>query len=98
MCIQGHIAKTDPLYTSLDIFTCVQELKLIPNEPENKTDVVESLQKLKDNDSSLKHLNLNNIKVGCSKQNVRITRGISITHFPYGKMHSKLPPIGHLDF
>lgn len=39
-----------------------QELKLIPNEPENKTDVVESLQKLKDNDSSLKHLNLNNIK------------------------------------
>ncbi|CAG2199773.1 TMOD [Mytilus edulis] len=39
-----------------------QELKLMPNEPENKTDVVESLQKLKDNDSSLKHLNLNNIK------------------------------------
>lgn len=39
-----------------------QELKLIPNEPENKTDVVESLQKLKSNDSSLKHLNLNNIK------------------------------------
>lgn len=39
-----------------------QELKLMPNEPENKTDVVEALQKLKDNDSSLKHLNLNNIK------------------------------------
>lgn len=39
-----------------------EQLRAIPFEPPNMTDVEESLQKIKDNDSSLKHLNLNNIK------------------------------------
>lgn len=40
-----------------------QELIKVPDEPPNKTDVEESLKLLKDNDSKLTHLNLNNIKV-----------------------------------
>ena len=40
-----------------------EQLKPVKFEPPNTTDVEESLQKIKDNDSSLKHLNLNNIKV-----------------------------------
>ena len=43
-----------------------QELKLVPDEAPNPTDVEESIQKLKDNDSKLKNLNLNNIKVSSS--------------------------------
>ena len=39
------------------------ELKPIPYEPPNTTDVEESIKRVNDNDSSLKHLNLNNIKV-----------------------------------
>ena len=39
------------------------ELIKVPDEPPNKTDVEESLKRLKDNDSKLTHLNLNNIKV-----------------------------------
>ncbi|XP_045183759.2 tropomodulin-like isoform X2 [Mercenaria mercenaria] len=37
-------------------------LKVIPFEPPNQTDVEDSIKRIKDNDSSLKHLNLNNIK------------------------------------
>lgn len=40
-----------------------QELIKVPDEPPNKTDVEESIKRLKDNDSKLTHLNLNNIKV-----------------------------------
>nr|XP_034321358.1 tropomodulin-1 isoform X1 [Crassostrea gigas] len=39
-----------------------QELIKVPDEPPNKTDVEESIKRLKDNDSKLTHLNLNNIK------------------------------------
>lgn len=37
-------------------------LKPVPFEPPNTTDVEESIRRINDNDSSLKHLNLNNIK------------------------------------
>ena len=40
-----------------------QQLKVVPDEAPNPTDVEESIQKLKDNDPKLKTLNLNNIKV-----------------------------------
>ncbi|XP_061167763.1 tropomodulin-1-like isoform X2 [Saccostrea echinata] len=49
-----------------------QELIKVPDEPPNTTDVEESLQKLKDNDPKLKHLNLNNIK------NISVERLIEI--------------------
>lgn len=39
-----------------------ETLKVIPLEPPNTTDVEESIKRIKDNDSTLKHLNLNNIK------------------------------------
>ncbi|CAH1788944.1 unnamed protein product [Owenia fusiformis] len=38
------------------------DLKLVPNEPPNNTDVEESLEQIKSNDSKLEELNLNNIK------------------------------------
>ena len=40
-----------------------ENFKIIPLEPANPTNVEESIQKLKSDDKSLKHLNLNNIKV-----------------------------------
>lgn len=39
-----------------------ETLKAVPFEPPNKTDVEESIKRIKDNDPKLKHLNLNNIK------------------------------------
>lgn len=39
------------------------DLKMIPDAPPNPTDVAESIEKVKNNDEKLKHLNLNNIKV-----------------------------------
>lgn len=39
-----------------------QELKLVPDEAPNTTDVEDSIQKLKANDAKVKTLNLNNIK------------------------------------
>jgi len=39
-----------------------QKLRIVPNEPDNMTDVEESIKKLKANDAELKTLNLNNIK------------------------------------
>lgn len=39
-----------------------EALKPVPFEPPNTTDVEESIRRINDNDSSLKHLNLNNIK------------------------------------
>ncbi|XP_064645354.1 tropomodulin-like [Lineus longissimus] len=39
-----------------------QELKVVPNEPPNDTDVEASRQKLEDDDPDLKDLNINNIK------------------------------------
>ncbi|XP_052786948.1 tropomodulin-like isoform X2 [Mya arenaria] len=39
-----------------------EQLKVAPFEPPNTTDVEQSIRLIKDNDSSLKHLNLNNIK------------------------------------
>ncbi len=38
-------------------------LKFVPPEPDNKTDVDESIKRVTSNDSTLTHLNLNNIKV-----------------------------------
>ena len=38
-------------------------LKFVPPEPDNKTDVDESIRRVADNDSTLVSLNLNNIKV-----------------------------------
>ncbi|KAL5020441.1 hypothetical protein ScPMuIL_003333 [Solemya velum] len=38
------------------------DLKMIPDAPPNPTDVAESIEKVKNNDEKLKHLNLNNIK------------------------------------
>ncbi|XP_048748934.1 tropomodulin-like isoform X2 [Ostrea edulis] len=49
-----------------------QELIKVPDEPPNKTDVEESIKRLKDNDSKLTHLNLNNIK------NVSVERLIEV--------------------
>lgn len=43
-------------------------LKHVPLEPDNDTDVDESIQRLARNDSSLTTLNLNNIKVGRKKK------------------------------
>jgi tropomodulin len=40
-----------------------EQLKFIPPEPDNVTDVDESLRRISNNDSSLSQLNLNNIKV-----------------------------------
>lgn len=39
-----------------------EALKFVPPEPDNKTDVEESIKRVRDNDSSLTSLNLNNIK------------------------------------
>ena len=39
------------------------ELKLVPDEPANDTDVDGTLQKLMENDASVTEVNLNNIKV-----------------------------------
>ena len=39
------------------------ELKLVPDEPANDTDVDGTLQKLMENDPSVTEVNLNNIKV-----------------------------------
>lgn len=39
-----------------------EKLKFVPPEPDNSTDVEESIKRLQDNDSSLTSLNLNNIK------------------------------------
>ncbi|KAJ8313398.1 hypothetical protein KUTeg_009026 [Tegillarca granosa] len=44
-----------------------QALKVIPLEPPNNTDVEASLEQIKNNDSSLKVLNLNNIKMSIEK-------------------------------
>ncbi|XP_053388098.1 uncharacterized protein LOC128551309 [Mercenaria mercenaria] len=51
-------------YIELQCMAKSEVLKAIPFEPPNQTDVEDSIKKIKDNDSSLKHLNLNNIKVG----------------------------------
>lgn len=49
-----------------------QKLRIVPNEPDNMTDVEESIKKLKANDAELKTLNLNNIK------NISIERLIEV--------------------
>lgn len=46
-----------------------EPLKFVPPEPDNKTDVEESIKRLQENDSSLSSLNLNNIKVIIHCQN-----------------------------
>lgn len=51
-----------------------QELIKVPDEPPNKTDVEESIKRLKDNDSKLTHLNLNNIKVSRLKGHVSMDK------------------------
>ena len=43
-----------------------QDFKSFEKEPPNDTDVEAALEKLKNNDASLKELNLNNIKVSNS--------------------------------
>ena len=40
-----------------------EQLKFVPPEPDNQTDVDASIEKIKSNDSTLTQLNLNNIKV-----------------------------------
>ena len=40
-----------------------EQLKFVPPEPDNKTDVDESIKRLEDDDPSLTTLNLNNVKV-----------------------------------
>ena len=43
-------------------------LKFVPPEPDNKTDVDESIKRVNSNDSTLTHLNLNNIKVNQKRE------------------------------
>ncbi len=40
-----------------------EQLKLVPPEPDNQTDVDETIRQVEENDSSLTNINLNNIKV-----------------------------------
>jgi tropomodulin len=40
-----------------------EQLKFVPPEPDNKTDVDESIKRLEDDDPSMTALNLNNVKV-----------------------------------
>ena len=46
-----------------------EQLKFVPMEPDNKTDVEESIRRLEDDDPTLTSLNLNNIKVNLSFKN-----------------------------
>jgi tropomodulin len=59
-----------PLGLGWDGITKATKYKPVQNEPPNTTDVEESIQRVANDDSSLKELNLNNIKV-CSTRPVR---------------------------
>ncbi|RNA24855.1 Tropomodulin [Brachionus plicatilis] len=63
--VQFHAAEKSDLGISFGGWNAAaksETLKFVPPEPDNKTDVEESIKKLQENDSSLCSLNLNNIK------------------------------------
>lgn len=66
--VQFHAAgKADTLNLNLGGWNAAaksEALKFVPPEPDNKTDVEESIKRLQNDDSTLTSLNLNNIKVG----------------------------------
>lgn len=55
--------KGQPVGMGWDGITKSTQPKLFPMDPPNNTDVEESIKRVKDNDSKLIELNLNNIKV-----------------------------------
>lgn len=64
--VQFHAAeKTDAgiNYGGWNAAAKSEPLKFVPPEPDNTTDVEESIKRLQENDSTLSCLNLNNIKV-----------------------------------
>lgn len=70
--VQFHAAeKTDAgiNYGGWNAAAKSEPLKFVPPEPDNTTDVEESIKRLQENDSTLSCLNLNNIKVDISNLN-----------------------------
>lgn len=64
--VQYHAAESNKQHASLGGWNAAakaETLKFIPPEPDNKTDVDESIKRVKENDPTLEQLNLNNIKV-----------------------------------
>lgn len=64
--VQFHAAgKTDQIggFGGWNAAAKSEALKFVPPEPDNKTDVEQSIKRLEENDSELTSLNLNNIKV-----------------------------------
>ena len=64
--LQFHAAEKNEEHVSLGGWNAAaksEPLKIIPPEPDNQTDIDESIQKVEADDSSLTTLNLNNIKV-----------------------------------
>lgn len=55
--------KGQPIGMGWDGITKSTKQKLYPQEPPNTTDIDDSIKRVKDNDSNLIELNLNNIKV-----------------------------------
>lgn len=55
--------KGQPVGLGWDGITKSQKQKIYPHEPPNATDIDESIKRVKDDDSKLIELNLNNIKV-----------------------------------
>ncbi|CAF0774569.1 unnamed protein product [Brachionus calyciflorus] len=63
--VQFHAANKNDKHVSYGGWNAAaksEPLKFVPPEPDNKTDVEESIKRLKENDPSLTELNLNNIK------------------------------------
>lgn len=60
--------KGQPVGLGWDGITKSTKDKIFPQDPPNNTDVEESIRRVKDDDSKLIELNLNNIKVGIGPQ------------------------------
>ncbi|XP_064595955.1 tropomodulin-1-like [Liolophura sinensis] len=69
-----------------------EALKIIPNEPPNPTDVEETLEKLKNNDSKLVNVNLNNIK------NISLERLIELSEALATNSHLKVLHMANTGF
>ena len=64
--VQFHAAQSNKEHVSVGGWNAAakaEALKFVPPQPDNKTDVDESIRRVKENDSTLEQLNLNNIKV-----------------------------------
>lgn len=63
--VQFHAAESNKEHVSVGGWNAAakaEALKFVPPQPDNKTDVDESIRRVKENDSTLEQLNLNNIK------------------------------------